>query len=322
MKFLRTVALTGVALASVATLAACSSSKKSTAPASGGSSTSSSAAKGKVTLGAADFGESSIIANIYELELKKAGYTVSLKDKIGARDVYIKALESGEIDVVPEYVGTVTEFYNAEVNGKTAAEAKPLATTDPNTTLTALKSLIASKNLVAGAPSPAADQNAFAVTKAYADKNGLSKTSDLTKLNGQIELGGPPECPQRPFCEIGLQKTYGLKFKGFKPLDAGGTKTIGALKDGSIQLGLVFSSDGAVAANNLVVLDDDKHLQQADNIIYLARNSVPADAQAILAKVNAALTTTDLQGLNKSFSVDKELASDLAQKWVDAHPLS
>ena len=281
-----------------------------------GSPPSGSASKGKVTIGSADFGESQIIASMYSQALQKAGYEVTDKFKIGSREVYIKSLESGQIDVVPEYLGTLTEYYNAEINGKDAPKTKPLSSPDVEKTFANLKGLVAKKNLVALTPSDAADQNAFAVTKAFADTNSLAKMSDLAKLNGQLILGAGPECPTRPFCQPGLESTYGLKFKEFKALDSGGSKTLAALADGSINVGLVFSSDGAVAAQNLVILEDDKKLQNADNILALARSSLPAGAQQVVDKVNQALTTEKLQELNKKFSVDKEDAKDLASQFL------
>jgi osmoprotectant transport system substrate-binding protein len=299
--------LLGVASAALVLTAACGSNDS---PGSG------SADKGKLTVGSADFGESTIIASMYSQALKHAGYTVTEKFKIGSREAYIKSIEGGEIDVVPEYIGTLTEFYNAEFNGPNAPTTKPLATSDVDTTFANLKTLVAKKNLVVLTPSKAADQNAFAVKKDYADTNALTKMSDLAKLNGQLILGAGPECEKRQFCLIGLQQTYGLKFKEVKKLDSGGPKTLAALADGSINVGLVFSSDGAVAAQNLVVLEDDKKLQSTDNITALLRSSVPADAQQVIDKVDQALTTEKLQELNKRFTVDKEDAKDLAEQFL------
>jgi osmoprotectant transport system substrate-binding protein len=301
-------ALLGVTLAAlVLGTAACGGNDNT--PSGGGS-------KGKVTVGSADFGESQIIASMYSQALKKAGYDVAEKFKIGSRELYIKSIENGEIDVVPEYIGTLTEYFNAQINGPDAPEKAPLATTDVNKTYAAVKELTAKKNLTVLTPSKAADQNAFAVKKDFADQNGLTKISDLAKLNGQLTLGAGPTCEARKFCLIGLQQVYGLRFKDVKKYDDGGPKTIAALVDGSVQVGLVFSSDGAVAAANLVVLADDKQLQTTDNIAALIRNSVPQEARDVLDKVDAALTTEKLQELNKKASVDKEDPKDLAEQFL------
>lgn len=305
----RMFGLGAIAAVAVLVLTACGSS--------GGSS--SSGSKGTLTIGSANFTESELIARMYAHALEDAGYKINVKAQIGSREVYIKSLQNNEIQIVPEYVGTVTEYFNASINGPDAPTNAPMATSDPIATYQKLNMMIHSLGLIATQPSPAADQNAFAVTSDFATKNALVKTSDLAKLNGTLVLGGPAECPTRPFCQPGLEKTYGLQFKSFKPTDSGGPVTIGALKDGTIQLGLVFSSDGSVAANNLVVLQDDKNLQTADNIIGLVRSEVPNDAQAVINKVNAALTTADLQQLNKQISVDKDEPDALAAQWVKDH---
>jgi osmoprotectant transport system substrate-binding protein len=304
----RGVLLGAVSVALVLATAACGNNSD---PGSGGGGN-----KGKITVGSADFGESEIIANMYSRALKKAGYDVTDKFKIGTREVYIKSIENGEVDVVPEYIGTLTEYYNAVVNGKDAPTTKPLATTDVQKTYDNLKTLIGPKNLTALTPSKAADQNAFAVKKEFADQNQLVTMSDLQKLNGTLTLGAGPECEKRQFCLIGLQSVYGLRFKEVKKLDSGGSKTLAALASGGVNIGLVFSSDGTVAADNLVILQDDKKLQTTDNITALCRNSVPADAQQVLDKVDQALTTEKLQELNKKFTVDKEDASDLAEQFL------
>ncbi|MFZ5851951.1 MAG: glycine betaine ABC transporter substrate-binding protein [Actinomycetota bacterium] len=200
---------------------------------------------GKVVVGAANFGENQTLANIYALVLRAAGFDATVQT-IGNRELYEPALESGQIQVVPEYAGTLTEFLNKKVNGPGAA---PQASGDLTATMSALTGLAQRVGLVVGKPAQAADQNAFAVTKAFADRYQLRTLSDLAaKCNGgPLVLGGPPECAQRPFCQPGLQQTYGLAFTGFQALDAGGPLTKTAVKQGRVQLGLVFSSDGSLA---------------------------------------------------------------------------
>ncbi len=201
---------------------------------------------GDVQVGAANFGESKILANVYAKVLGAAGFKATVKD-VGNRELYLKALSKGEIDVMPEYVGTLTEFLNKQQNG---ANAQPKASGDLDQTVTALKEFGAKASLDFGAPSQAADQNAFAVTKAYADANGLKTLSDLaSKCNGgDLVLGGPTECQDRPFCKPGLEQKYGLKFTGFQALDTGGPLTKTAIKQGRVQIGLVFSSDGSLVS--------------------------------------------------------------------------
>lgn len=306
------VALTVVGLG----LAACSSS-------SGSSSASTSAsAGGPVVVAAFNFGESQLLANMYAQVLDKAGYQATVKS-IGAREVVEPALEKGSagggVDVVPEYLATFTEFLNKKVNG---ADAAAKASGDVQATLTAAQALAGPRGLTVLQPSQAADQNAFAVTKDFATKNNLTTLSDLAGYTGPLVLGGPPECPQRPYCQPGLEQTYGLKFTGFKSLDAGGPLTKKALQQGQIQIGLVFSSDGGIDAFGLKVLTDDKHLQNADNVVAVVNTKVASDAlTAALNGVAAALTTDELIAMNKQVDIDGADPAKVATDWLKSKSL-
>ena len=144
--------------------------------------------------------------------------------------------------------------------------------------------------------------------------------SDLAPIAGQLTLGGPPECPTRPFCLPGLEKTYGLKFKAFKPLDVAGPLTKTALSNGDVDIALLFSSDGAVTARNFVILEDDKHLQNADNVVPAIRTTkLNSEIRSLWNAISAKITTADLQKLNKSADIDKEDPDALAQTWLKDH---
>ncbi|MDP9416665.1 MAG: glycine/betaine ABC transporter substrate-binding protein [Actinomycetota bacterium] len=200
---------------------------------------------GKIVIGAANFAENQTLAEIYATVLDAAGFDATTKT-LGNRELYLPALQKGTVHVVPEYAGTVTEFLNKRENG---AGAKPLASGDLDPTVEALQGLGNDLGLKFGQPSQAADQNAFAVTTAFAQEHGVKTLSDLAKAcGGGVTLGGPPECPQRPFCQPGLQKTYQLTIDSFRALDAGGPLTKTALRKGEVAVGLVFSSDGELAA--------------------------------------------------------------------------
>lgn len=282
-----------------------------TACGSTGGPASSASPKGTITIASFNFSESIILAHIYGGALKNKGYTVNYRDKLGNREIVEPALESGQIDMYPGYAATELTFIDKKLSVDSEASG------DAQAEVQKLNSRFSSKGIKALSPAPAIDQNAFAVTKATADKNHLVKLSDVAPVAGQFILGGPAECPQRPYCQPGLQQTYGLKFKGFKSLDAGGPLTMAALKNGDIQIGLVFSSDGGVQANNFVVLDDDKHLQNADNVVPLIRSAKNnSEVTSILNSVSAKITTSGLTSLNKSADVDKEDPVDLAAKWL------
>jgi osmoprotectant transport system substrate-binding protein len=279
-----------------------------------GGPSSSASPKGTITIASFNFSESIILAHIYGGALKDKGYTVNYRDKLGNREIVEPALQNGQIDLYAGYAATDLDF----VDGKQGVAVE--AGSDAQANVQKLNARLSSKGVKALDPSPAVDQNAFAVTKAEADQNHLTKLSDLSSVASGWTLGGPPECPQRPFCQPGLQKTYGLNFKGFKSLDAGGPLTYAALKQGAINIGLVFSSDGGISANNFVVLQDDKHLEDADNIVPLIRSGVAnGEVTALLNSIDAKLNTPDLTAMNKSADVDKQDPADVAATWVKNH---
>lgn len=291
-------------LAALSTLAAaCGSSNSS----GGGGSTS----KGTITIGGFNFPESSILAELYGQALVHDGYTVNYKLLLGTREVVAPALKSGQIDIYPGYAATDLEYWD---------QSKGLANGDVTQTASNLNQYLAQSNLVALTPSAAVDQNAFAMTKANAQHFNVTKLSDLAAIGGQLVLGAGPECPSRPYCLPGLQTTYGIHFKDFKALDTDGPATRAAFKNNSIQVGLVFSSDGDLNANNLVVLEDDKHLEAADNVVPILRQSIATDeVKKVLNNVDSHLTTADLVTMNSQVSIQHQDADAVAQAYLQQH---
>ena len=267
--------------------------------------------KGTLTVAGFNFPESSILAEIYGQSLVHDGYTINYKLLLGNREVVAPALESGQIDLYPGYAATDLEYYN-----KGAGEASG----DVAATTVKLNSHLSALGLVALTPSAAVDQNAFAVTTATQTKYNLSKLSDLAPIGGQLTLGAGPECPTRPYCQPGLKKTYGITFKAFKPLDTDGPLTRAAFKNGSIDVGLVFSSDGDLKTNNLVVLQDDKHLEAADNVVPIVRQAVATDElKRVLNNIDAKLTTDDLITMNSQVSIQHQDADAVAKAYLQQH---
>ena len=274
----------------------------------GGTSTPS---KGTLTVAGFNFPESSILAEIYGKSLEHDGYTINYKLLLGTREVVAPALESGQIDLYPGYAATDLEFYN-----KGAGEASG----DVTATTAKLNSHLSALGLLALTPSAAVDQNAFAVTKATQTKFNLTKLSDLAPIGSQLTLGAGPECPTRPYCQPGLQKTYGTTFKAFKPLDTDGPLTRAAFKNGSIDVGLVFSSDGDLNSLGLVVLQDDKHLENADNVVPIIRQAAATpEVKRVLDAIDAKLTTADLVTMNSQVSIQHQDADAVATAWLQQH---
>ncbi|MDW5325526.1 glycine betaine ABC transporter substrate-binding protein [Plantactinospora sp. KLBMP9567] len=205
---------------------------------------------GNITVGAANFSENQTLGELYRIALTAAGYQVKVQ-QIGNRELYEPALEKGDIQVVPEYAATMADFLNNKVNAKSGATPPPISSPDLNQTVTGLKAAGEKVGITFGKPSAAQDQNAFAVTREFADKYGVRTLSELAaKCSGSATvLGGPPECPQRPKCQAGLVQVYNFNAGRFDSLDAGGPQTKSALTTGTISVGLVFSSDGALAAS-------------------------------------------------------------------------
>jgi osmoprotectant transport system substrate-binding protein len=199
---------------------------------------------GPIVVGAADFSESQVLANVYADTLQAAGFDATVQT-VGNRELYLPALERGEIQAFPEYLATVTDIINKAVD----PNADPVASSDADATKKALAPLAQQVGLVFGDPAEATDQNAFAVTQEFADALGVTTLSELADAcgDGSLTLGGPGECPTRPQCQLGLQDTYGLTFAGFSEYDAGGPLTKAAIQQGDVSIGLVFSSDGALA---------------------------------------------------------------------------
>ncbi len=265
-----------------------------------------------VTIGSTNFYEQVTLGELYSQILEANGYKVTRKFNLGNREIVQPALQSGQIQVLAEYLATLVLFLD-----KTA---KP--TGDKTATAKILQDLLKAKSLTVLDPADATDQNGFVVTKETAAKFNLKKLSDLTPIAGQLVLGGPPECPSptRPYCIIGLKDTYGIVFKDFKPLDAGGPLTVAAVEGKQVDVGLLFTSDPSITARGFVLLDDDKKLQRADNIAPVVRDDLLAkdngDIKKLLNSISAKLSQAELGDLNKQVVVDKKDGKDVAAAWL------
>lgn len=268
-----------------------------------------------IVIATTNFTETKILASMYEQALEAKGVAAEVKE-LTTREVIVPALQSGEVQLTPEYLGSLTEFLNGKANGP---DAEQVATGDVDASFAAAQELAAAGDLTLLTPSPAQDQNAFAITSAFAAETGASTLSELATYSegNPVTLGGPPECPERPFCQIGLEEVYGLQIDSFLPLDAGGQLTIQAINQGRINVGLVFSSSGSVTANDLVVLDDDQGLQTAENIVPAMHTPAVTDQiTETLDAVSAALTTEDLQALNAAVEIDRQDPESVAEQFL------
>lgn len=314
------------AVALTASLAACGgdslektnegdSSAAASAPSEGGKG-------GKLVIGAAGFAESNVLAELYAQILKDAGYSTSITT-VNNRELYEPSLEKGEIDVVPEYAATLAEFLNAKVNGSKAPTEKPVASSDVTATVAALEKLAAPLGLKALPAGAAVDQNAFAVSKEFATKNNLKTLSDLGKSGLKVKIAAGDECSVRPFCAPGLQKTYGIDVSGIDPKGVGTAQAKQAVKDGTDQLVLTTTTDATLEAFGLVLLEDDKKLQNADNVLPVinAKDAGAPEIAAALDKITKALTTADLVELNRKIDAERAKPADVAKAYLESKGL-
>ncbi len=268
-----------------------------------------------ITVGGATFTESSIMMEMYRALLEDGGYTVEVKP-VENRELYAPELQSGSIDVVPEYAATLAEFLNRAKNGP---DAEPVATGDVDETIAALRPLAEEQGLEVLEPAQAATQNAFFVTEAFAAQHDLTTLSDLGALGQPIVLAGTQECPERPKCQLGLEQVYGIDISENLPLGFGSVQNKQAVVEGDAQLGLSGTTDGTLGDLGLVVLEDDQQLQDADNLVPVVNAEGPAgtdEVAAILDGLSEALTTEDLAELNRRVDEDREQAADVARDYL------
>jgi osmoprotectant transport system substrate-binding protein len=266
-----------------------------------------------ISIGAQDFGESLILGEIYQGALDDAGYEVDIQEVGGFRDLLFGAFESGDVNLAPDYVASELEFLN-DFAGE--------ATSDVDETFDLLQPRLEEKGLVGLTPSEAVNTNAFVVTEDTAEEHDLETLSDLAENGTDLTLGGPQDCESNAFCIPGLKEVYGLDMSAnFTPLDAGVVAT--SLEEGAIDVGLLFSTDGRIAEEGWVLLEDDKDMLAADNVFPVASQELVDaygdDFTGLLDDISGELTTEDLTDLNRRYDVDREDAEDIAADWLSEH---
>lgn len=263
-----------------------------------------------------DFPESAILANVYAQVLRSRGYPVRVMENVGARELVEPALSRGLVDLVPEYTGSALAFLSLGADNGTA---------DTADTTARLRAALLGRGLVALDPAPGQDANAVVVTDETAERLHLHDVSDLRSVAGGLDFGGPPECKQRPFCLLGLRRTYGLSFRNVFEIDAGGPLSLDALRTGRVEVALLFTSDPAIEANHLVVLRDDQGLQPAENVVPVIRQAAlrrygPGVADA-LDWVSGRLDTDALRELNGLVALAGDTPADAAREWLSRQDL-
>ncbi len=264
------------------------------------------APKTSVVVGSANFSENVILADIYGQALAENGFKVSYKLNIGARAAYIPALEKGEVNLIPEYSGSILDFLDNSATANSPTDVKA-----------ALDKALP-KGLTALTPSTAADSDSLNVTPAFAKANDLVSIGDLKKLSS-FTLAANPKFQTRPDGIKGLKTIYGLNNIKFQAIsDGGGPQTLAALLNNSVQVADIYSTTPSILANKLVTLTDPKSLFASQEVVPIVSTSkVNAKLTSVLNKVSAALTTKDLLTLNTEVSgTSKTDPAVAAKNWL------
>lgn len=296
--------IAGVAIAAAAALALTGCASSGTL--SGGGSTTSATS---VVVGSAAFPENVTVAYIYGQALAAAGVTVTYKVNIGQRAAYFSALEKGEIDVVPEYAGSLLSFLDKTANAKSGDQVK-----------TALAGALP-KGLTALDLSAAADSDSMNVTPEFAKANNLKSIADLAKVSGSVIVAANPEFETRPDGLPGLKSVYGLSNLTFQAInDGGGPATLKALLDNTVQLADIYSTTPSILDNKLVTLEDPKNLFASQQLVPIVTASKASKISAVLNKISAKLTTKDLLEFNsRTGGSEKADPKTVASDWLKAN---
>ncbi|MGZ5416542.1 MAG: ABC transporter substrate-binding protein [Nocardioides sp.] len=301
-------ALTALALAPLLTLGACAGDDAL-------SEDGDTSAGGNVVIGGQNFAEMQIMSEMYAALLEDAGYEVTLK-LVKSRDVYAPEMQKGNVDISADYLSSMTEFLNKQENGP---DAEPVASNDADATVEELTKLAEPTGIEPLEPAEAQDANAFAVTQEFAEQNDLSTMSDLAALGKPVTLAAAEDCSQRDDCALGLQEVYGLDITKVEPLGFGTAGTKDALKNGEVTLGQVGTSDATLADLGLVLLEDDKELQNAENLVPMVNSDFLADhpdVADILNEMSAGLTTEDLAAMIGKVDLERQLPEDVAREYL------
>ena len=256
-------------------------------------------------MGSANFPEAVLLGEMYAQALEAKDIEVERNLNIGAREAYIKAIEDGSVDLLPEYTGNLLLFYE-----KSSSE------TDEDKVYEQLQGALP-EELTALEMSEAVDEDAVVVTQETAAKYKLESIEDLAPIADKLVIGGSPEFRERQAGLRGLEDVYGLSFAEFKTLDVAGPLSIEALNSGEVDITQLFTTQSAIESNDFVVLDDPKNIAIPQNVTPLIRTDALTDEiEQTLNAVSAELTTDELAGLVKRLEVDKDSPVDVAADYL------
>lgn len=260
-----------------------------------------------------DFSESVLLAEIYATALEENGFVIEREFDLGSREIVQPALEQDRIDLVPEYLGAAVTFVTL---GRTEA------TSSAEDMHAILEDRLGELGIAVLDHARAQDQNGFVVSETTAMRYNLIRLSDLKPFAPELDFGGPPECAERPTCLLGLESVYGLRFREFEPLDVGGPDTVAALEGAEVDVALLFTTDPIIDEKDFVLLEDDKELQPAENVVpFLRQEVVDRHGEEIvdtLDSVTHELTTDRLRKLNERVALRGQRVETVAEDFLRA----
>jgi osmoprotectant transport system substrate-binding protein len=249
---------------------------------------------------------------VYAEAARRTGLPVSVQHGIGTREVVSPALQQGVVDVVVDYLGTALSFAQPNL-------AQPPAT--PERMHALLSRSMGGRGVEVLTPSAAQDQNGFVVARSFADDRGIDTLTELAPLAPDLVFGGPPECPDRPFCLLGLERVYGMRFGEVLAMPTRAA-TLEALLSGQVDVGMLETTDARLAVAPVVLLADDRALQPRENVVPMVRTEVAErwgePLRAALEETSARLTTEDLVQLNREVELEGRTPAEAAASWWDA----
>lgn len=293
----RTAATAGIAIVAALSLAGCASDSN---PLDKPSADSGDTGGDTIVVGSQAYYSNEIIAEIYAQGLENAGFTVERTFNIGQRDAYMPEVESGNIDVFPEYTGNLLEYLDKEATA-----------TSPDDVYAALKDALPD-GLTALQYADASDQDTYTVLTSFADENELTSIADLSKLSEPATIGAAPEFEQRPYGPAGAKEAYGIDLT----FSATGQGTLEALLAGTVQVADIYSADPAFQTEDIVALEDPENMILASNVVPLVSSDIADEVSEVIDAISAELSAEDLVAMNVQSTLDQKSSADIAEAWL------
>ncbi|MEV4669381.1 ABC transporter substrate-binding protein [Microbacterium sp. LWO12-1.2] len=299
----RSILAVGLVAAATLALSACGGNPLEEPSSDAGSGSGSS---DTIVVGSQGYYSNEIIAEIYAQALEGAGFTVEKKLNIGQRDAYMPEVESGEINVFPEYTGSLLEYLSTD----------GVDVTSPDDVYKALQETLPD-GLTALDYAEASDQDTYTVLKSFAEENDLKTIGDLAKVTTPLTIGAAPEFEQRPYSPAKAKEVYGVDLA----FSATGQTTLESLLAGQIQVADIYTADPAFETEDIVALEDPENLIISSNVVPIVSSDIADDVSDVLNAISAKLTAEELVSLNVLSTVDQKSSADIAKQWLTDNDL-